>query len=283
MKISFLFWVITILFPTRLSSQKKAEFESDFIMTNAQGRIARFTIGFDKNAYAEYEDTIFGEYNLYRPNHDIFFRDSFDVLLHPFNVFSYDRSIVQSLKCGEYEYGPLQLIIKVNTYMFPLILKWDRKEFSGICVARSYFEPSITGPLMGNYSDIILLRNLDSLIITNDMAKSIAEYPYFGNNNIDTVRFMNFAFRPQGASTTETQKQINPDVRHNNGRFVLNNVVEFHTMNIYSLDGRLLNSVRMPSIHSGEISIHWIPPNNNVYIVSLVGHRNLKSFKLYCY
>jgi len=167
--------------------------------------------------------------------------------------------------------------------MFPLTLKWNRTDFNGICVARSYFEPSVMGPLTGNYSDIILLRNFDSLIITNEMAKSINIRTHAGDNSVDTIRYMNFAFRAQGASTTETQKQIGPIVRHNNGRFALNNVEQFHTMNIYSLDGKLLNSVRMPSIRGSEISIPWIPPNNNVYIVSLVGNRNLKAVKVYCY
>ncbi len=103
MNISYLLYTLGLIFPILVSSQKKAEFESDFTITNAQGKSIKFTIGFDKNAYDPYEDTLFGEYHIKPSNQDLLFRDSFDIQLHPFNVYSYDRSIVQSPKCGEYE------------------------------------------------------------------------------------------------------------------------------------------------------------------------------------
>lgn len=281
MKISIILYQIALLLPIVASSQKRAEFESDFTMTNAQGKTVKFTIGFDKNAFKDYEDTVFGEYNLFRPNRSIFFRDSFDILLHPGNVYSFDRSILQSPKCGEYEYGPLQLIVKVNTYMFPLTLKWNKTEYTGMCVARSCFAPSAMGPLTGDYSDIILLRDLDSLIITHEMAKSIWFHNY--SSSRDTIRYMFFLFRPQGASTSDGQNQINPKVNYSKGRFILKNVEHFDKMNVYSLDGRLLNTVRLPSTHLGEITIPWTPPDNAVYIISLTGQRYFNSFKVYCY
>ena len=282
MKILIVFCTIGLLFPIMVSSQKKAEFESDFTMTNAQGKSVKFTIGFDKNAYEKFEDTIFGEYDMKRLNPDFRFRDSFDIQLHPFNVNSYDRSIIQSLKCGEYEYGPLQLVVKVHTNMFPLTLKWNKDDFSTFCVARSYFEPSVIGPLTGNYSDIILLRNRDSLVITENMAKSVA-LRYRGPNDIDTIRFMNFLFRPQSTHTPESKPQIKTTIFYSKDKFTLGNVDQIRKMNIYSLEGRLLNTINFPSIKSGETIIPWIPPNRNIYIVSLVGYQYLKSFKIYCF
>jgi len=281
MKISIILCSIGVLIPLIASSQKKAAFESDFTMTNALGKSVKFTIGFDQDAYDSYEDTVFGEYNLFRPNQSIFFRDSFDIMLHPFNVYSFDRSIVKSPKCGEYEYGPLQLIVKVNTYMFPLTLKWNKTDYTSLCVARSYFEPSIMGPLMGNFSDIILLRTLDSLIITNEIAKSM--WLHHAGENVDTIRYMNFLFRAQGASTSEHPHQLNPRLIHNNGRFILSNVEKFDKMNVYSPDGRLLHTARLPARHTDEITISWIPPHSNVFIVSLQGNSHYMSFKLYCH
>lgn len=278
---SRILFALNIFFVLAVTAQKKAEFESDFTMTNALGKSVKFTIGFDQDAYDSYEDTVFGEYNLFRPNQSIFFRDSFDIMLHPFNVYSFDRSIVKSPKCGEYEYGPLQLIVKVNTYMFPLTLKWNKTDYTSLCVARSYFEPSIMGPLMGNFSDIILLRNLDSLIITNEMAKSM--WLHHSGDNVDTIRYMNFLFRAQGASISEHPHQLNPRLIHNNGRFILSNVEKFDKMNVYSPDGRLLHTARLPAHQTGEITMPWTPPQNNVFIVSLQGKRHLKSFKLYCH
>jgi len=257
-----------------------AEFESDFTMTNAQGKAVKFTIGFDRNAYEEFGDTIFGEYDLYRPNQSILFRDSFDIILHPLRVYSFNRSIIHSPKCGEYEYGPLQLIVKVNMYMFPLTLKWNKTDFNGICVARSCFAPSIIGPLTGDYSDILLLRDQDSLIISHEMAKSLSLH--YNLNSSDTIRYMFFLFRPRGASTSEHGNPINPKVIYNKGRFILSQVEPFDKMDVYSLDGRLLNRVRLPSTYPGEITIDWKPPGAGVYIVSLTGSRSLKPFKLYC-
>ena len=115
------------------------------------------------------------------------------------------------------------------------------------------------------------------------MAKSIAVSIHFGDNNVDTVRFMNFLFRPQGVSTSESQNQIIPNIIYSKGRFTLSNIEQFHRMNIYSLDGRLLNTVRFQSTNLGETTIPWIPPNKNIYIISLVGNRDLKSIKIYCY
>lgn len=280
MKISIILCALAVLIPMQASSQKRAEFESDFTMTNAQGKAVKFTIGFDRNAYEEFGDTIFGEYDLYRPNQSILFRDSFDIILHPLRVYSFNRSIIHSPKCGEYEYGPLQLIVKVNMYMFPLTLKWNKTDFNGICVARSCFAPSIIGPLTGDYSDILLLRDQDSLIITHEMAKSLSLHYYL--NSRDTIRYMFFLFRPRGASTSEHQNPINPKVIYNKGRFILSHVEPFDKMDVYSLDGRLLNRTRLPSTYPGEITIDWTPPDHAVYIISLTGPRYFRSFKVYC-
>lgn len=279
MKISIILCALAVLIPKQASSQIKAEFESDFTMTNAQGKAVKFSIGFDRNAYEAFEDTLFGEYDLNRWYHSgYYFRDSFDIVLHPFNVVSFDKSIIRSPKCGEYEYGALQLIVKVNTYMFPLTLKWDKSDFNGLCVARSLFEPNVHDP-----QRLYLLKNFDSLTITNEMAKSIAGHPNYELNKIDTIRFMYLLFQAQGASTSEDQRQTNSKVNYSKGRFILNNVELFDKMNVYSLDGRLLNTVRLPSTHFGEITIPWTPPNHAVYIVSLAGQRYFRSFKVYCY
>ncbi|MDZ4709661.1 MAG: hypothetical protein SH818_14770 [Saprospiraceae bacterium] len=281
-KISIFFWGIGFLFPVFCVSQKNAEFESEFTMTNSQGKSVKFTIGFDRNANEWYEDTIFGEKNLFRPNQDILFRDSFDVMLHPLNVWSFNKSIIQSLKCGEYEYGALQLIVKVNAHMFPLILKWNKSDFSGFCVSRSVFEPSIMGPLTGDYSDIILLRNFDSLIITNGMAKNVSLWNYLGSNNVDSIRYMNLLFRSESVATVETPGQINPDVRYQRGVFILNGVEKFSELYVYSTNGQIINTLKFPPSSSGELTLPWIPPSRNVYIVVLRGKYHFKSLKLFC-
>lgn len=283
-KISMFFYALGLLFPVFCISQKNAEFESEFIMTNVQGKSVKFIIGFDKNAYEAYEDTVFGEYNLFRPNQDILFRDSFDIMLHTFNVFSFNKSIIQSLKCGEYEYGIIELIVKVNTPMFPLVLKWNKTNFNGLCVSRSYFAPSIMGPLMGNFSDIISLRNLDSLIITNEMAKSESLYTYLGSNNVDTIRYMHFLFRAQGASINQIKENENtPTITYKSGAFVLSNIDRFNELNVYSMNGSLISKIKLPKASTGEISIPWTPPSNSIFIANLNGKGGSKSVKLYCY
>ncbi|MEP7322482.1 MAG: hypothetical protein ABI761_11215 [Saprospiraceae bacterium] len=281
-KISSLFCAIGFLFPVLSFSQKNAEFESGFTMTNSMGKSVNFTIGFDRNAIEWYEDTIWGEKNLYRPNQDMLFRDSFDIILHPLNVWSYDKSIIQSKNCGEYEYGPLQLIVRVNSYMFPLILKWINSDFSGFCVSRSVFEPSIMGPLMGDYSDIVLLRNLDSLVITNEMAKNVSLYTYLGSNNVDTIRYMNFLFRPQSASIKENEEKTIPRIVYRSGAFILKNTENYSEMSIYSLNGAIINKFKLPKLNYGEITIPWTPPNESIFIINLNGKGISKTVKLYC-
>ncbi|MEP7322483.1 MAG: hypothetical protein ABI761_11220 [Saprospiraceae bacterium] len=281
-KISSLFCAIGFLFPILSFSQKNAEFERGFTMTNSMGKSVNFIIGFDRNAFAGFEDTAFGEYDFLHPGQDLLFRDSFDIVLHPQYVYSFDKSIIQSPKCGEYEFGPVQLVVKVNTYMFPLTLKWSKNDFDNMCLFRSYFEPSVMGPLTGNYSDIILLRNLDSLVITNGMAKSEAVNVHFGDNNVDTIRFMNILFRPQSTALHQNEEKTVSSIVYRSGAFVLKNTENFSEMSIYSLNGAIINKFKLPKLNYGEITIPWTPLTESIFIINLNGKGISRTVKLYC-
>jgi hypothetical protein len=274
--------ILIFLIPLLVTSQKKAEFESEFTMTNNQGKSLKFIIGFDKTARFGFGDTVFGEYNLLLNDPNILFRSSFDIQLGTPNVISFDKSIIQSKECGDFENGEVQpglveLMVKASSLMFPLKLKWNKNDFNNFCLSNTTFAPVIKVLKTGS----VLLKDHDSITISNDMAKSIIILNKSGI--MDTVRFMHFIFSPQRVHTYERINQFIPSITYNNQKLTLKNVERYNKMSIYTLEGKLLQIMHFPLNKSTEHIVTWNPPIEGVYIVGLIGPQIHKVAKIYCF
>ena len=147
-------------------AQRKADFELTIYITDTLGHKDSVIIGYDANTDVGQADSSLGEDSFEEVNglmlgHSFTNKDSFEVFIRYGRQSCKTKNIVQSISCGKYEFGIYTIVINAQT--FPLIIKWDKLKFQEFCWGKTFFQPSMAGPLQGDYSEVYDMAIYDSV------------------------------------------------------------------------------------------------------------------------
>ncbi len=87
--------------------------------------------------------------------------------------------------------GPSENVIELHVYAenYPLKVSWDSTAFNWYCVRRSIFQPTMMGPLIDLWEDIVFMKDNASTTVTKEMAYDEGGFYFRGEvfNLADTI------------------------------------------------------------------------------------------------